>query len=60
MRLRPACPLPRLHHERDGEVDGGVGGAFHGLADGVDGGLGLGLGGLEEEFVVDLEEHLAG
>uniref|UniRef100_A0A0N5A085 LigA n=1 Tax=Parastrongyloides trichosuri TaxID=131310 RepID=A0A0N5A085_PARTI len=39
------------------EIDDRQGGAFHDAADDGDGAVGLGLGGLEHQFVVDLQQH---
>ena len=54
MGLEPVGAVAEVDLERDVELDG----ALHALTHQVPRGVQLGFGDLEDEFVVDLQEHL--
>ena len=57
MRLVPIPRRSRIHHQRHRQGHGRFRGLLHGAFDHGDGVLGLGFRGLEDQLVVDLEQH---
>ena len=58
MRLRPRLGGVGVYIQRHGQIQRRERGFLHDAADDGDGVFGLILGAFEDEFVVDLEEHL--